>query len=202
MGGVKRVFFYGKRHFFYLWHKLQYKAIDVTTCIVNPIIITPQYLECGKNVYIGPHARLEGISQYNDMHFTPLIKLEEGVSIQQNLHLTCAHSIIIGKYTAIAANVTITDIHHSYIDIDTPIEKQDIKVGFVRIGEDSKIYNNVVILPNVTIGKHVTIGANSVVTKDIPDYCVAVGNPAKIVKRYCFETQSWCKTDSQGSLID
>lgn len=191
--GVKRVLSYGKRHLFYWWHKLQYKTIDVTTYIVDPIIITPQYLECGKNVYIGPHARLEGISRYNGACFTPLIKLEEGVSIQQNLHLTCAHSIIIGKYTAIAANVTITDIHHPYIDIDIPIEKQDIEVGFVRIGEDSKIYNNAVILPNVTIGKHVTIGANSVVDRDIPDYCVAVGIPAKVIKKYDFENNKWIK---------
>lgn len=47
-----------------------------------------------------------------------------------------------------------------------------------------------------------TIGANSVVTKNIPDYCVAVGIPACIVKRYCFETQSWRKTDAQGNFID
>lgn len=112
------------------------------------------------------------------------------------MHLTCANSIIIGKYTAIAANVTITDINHPYVDVDTPIEKQDIEVGYVRIGEDSKIYNNVVILPNVTIGKHVTIGANSVVDKDIPDYCVAVGIPAKVIKKYDFETNKWIKIQS------
>lgn len=193
MGKIKRVFSPGKRLLFYWWHKSQYKAIDATTCIVRPIVITPQYLECGKNVYIGPHARLEGVSRYNGAYFVPLIKLEEGVSIQQNLHLTCAHSITIGKNTAIAANVTITDIHHPYVDINTPIEKQNIEVGFVRIGEDSKIYNNAVILPNVTIGKHVTVGANSVVNTDIPDYCVAVGIPAKITKKYDFENNKWIK---------
>ena len=46
------------------------------------------------------------------------------------------------------------------------------------------------------------IGANSVVTKDIPDYCVAVGAPARIVKRYCFEMQSWRKTDPSGNFVD
>lgn len=136
---------------------------------------------------------MEGIKQYNDCLFNPLIVLEDGVSIQQNLHLTCAGNITIGRNTAIGANVTITDIHHPYEDVTLPIEKQDITVAPVHIGEDCKIYNNAVILPGVVIGKHVTVGANSVVTTCIPDYSVAVGAPAKVVKRYNFETGSWEK---------
>ncbi len=201
MEWVKRIFSYGKRRLPYLWHKYQYAAVDVTTYIMSPIVITPRYLRCGKNVYVGAHARLEGVSKYNDICFTPLIVLEDGVSIQQNLHLTCANCIIIGQNTAIAANVTITDIHHPYDEISKPIEKQNIKVGFVRIGADCKIYNNAVILPNVTLGRHVTIGANSVVNHDIPDYCVAVGNPVRIVKRYDFDKKEWRRTDLKGNFI-
>ena len=47
--------------------------------------------------------------------------------------------------------------------------------------------------PGVTIGKNSVIGANSVVTKDIPDYCVAVGAPAKVIKKYDFESGKWLK---------
>lgn len=158
-------------------------------------------MECGRCVSIGLNARLEGISRYNNVSFTPCIVLSDGVSIQQNLHLTCANSVVIGKNTAIAANVTITDIHHPYTDISIPIERQDIEVGFVQIGENCKIYNNAVILPNVTIGKHVTVGANSVVNRSLPDYCVAVGIPARIVKRYDFETKAWRKTNPQGEFV-
>ena len=87
------------------------------------------------------------------------------------------------------------------IDINIPIERQNLVVKDVYIGEDCKIYNGVVILQGVHIGKHCVLGANSVVTKDIPDYCVAVGSPAKIIKRYDFESKLWRKTNSDGSFI-
>lgn len=57
------------------------------------------------------------------------------------------------------------------------------------IGDETWIGTGVVIASTVTIGKHCVIGANSVVTKDIPDYCVVAGNPCKIIKRYSFETK-------------
>lgn len=177
----------------YWQHKASFRKCHKSDIIKNPIILTPQHIELGENVYIGFHARIEGVENYNDRKFTPLIIIEDGVSIQQNLHMTCANKIVIGANTAIAANVTITDIHHSYTDINTPIEKQDIIVKEVVIGEDCKIYNNVVILPGVHIGKHVTVGANSIVTSDLPDYSVAVGMPAKIIKKYDFENKDWIK---------
>ncbi len=179
----------------FLLHKPFFKEFHLGCIIKSPIIITPQYVSLGKGVYIGYHARIEGVDFWNGQSFVPSIKLCEGASVQQNLHLTCAKSVVIGKNTAIAANVTITDIHHPYSDVTEPIEHQMIEVREVEIGDDCKIYNNVVILPGVHIGKHVTIGANSVVSHSIPDFCVAVGNPAKIIKKYSFEQQQWIKTD-------
>lgn len=177
-----------------IYTKLVFGETGKKSIIVAPIILTPKYVELGDNVYVGHNARIEGVSRYNGKIYHPVITFCDGVSVQQNLHLTCANRIIIGKNTAIAANVTITDIHHPYIDINTPIEKQDIEVSEVEIGEDCKIYNGAVILSGVHIGKHVTIGANSVVTKDIPDYCVAAGIPAKIIKQYNIQTQKWERT--------
>ena len=63
----------------------------------------------------------------------------------------------------------------------------------VSIGDGCWIGEKVCILPGVTIGKKCVIGAGSVVTKSIPDYSIAVGNPAKVVKQYNFETQHWEK---------
>lgn len=143
-----------------------------------------------------------GIKKYNEINFSPSIIFEDNVSIMRNLYLTCANNIVIGKNTAIASNVTITDIHHPYTDPLIPIEQQNLEIGKVHIGEDCKIYNNVVILPNTTIGKHVTIGANSVVNRNIPDYSIAVGIPAKIIKRYDFHTKSWRKTNSIGDFLN
>ena len=187
-----------KRILSYITHKHQFKEIHRSDIIKKPIIITPQYISLGENVYIGYHARIEGISLYAGIKYTPLIRICDGVTIQQNIHLTCANIISIGKNTAVAANVTITDIHHPYTDIRKPIERQCLEVGTVQIGEDCKIYNNAVILPNTKIGKHVTVGANSVVSGEFPDYCVIVGAPAKIVKRYDFCNCKWRNTNSKG----
>ena len=165
----------------------------ISSYIRKPIKITPRCIFVGKNVNVNANCRIEGVYKYNKVFFSPKIELHDGCSIEQNLHLTCAQNVIIGKNTSIAANVTITDINHPYENVLIPIEQQDIKVASVMIKSDCKVYNNSIILPGVTIGCHCVIGANSVVTKDIPDYCVAVGAPARVVKKYDFEKKEWIR---------
>lgn len=65
--------------------------------------------------------------------------------------------------------------------------------GGVRIGDDTWIGTNVVIVGSVNIGKHCVIGANSVVTHDVPDYCVAAGSPCVIKKRYNPKLNAWVR---------
>ena len=177
----------------YPFRRLSFAEYHISDSVKCVKMMTPSSIRCGRNVFIGYNARVEGVKKYNESHFTPEIIIGNGVSIQQNLHLTCATRISIGANTAIAANVTITDINHPYTDIDMPIERQDIETSRVEIGEDCKIYNGAVILMGVKVGKHCVIGANSVVRNDIPDYSVAVGVPAKVVKRFDFETRKWIK---------
>ncbi|WP_315054479.1 acyltransferase [Chryseobacterium indoltheticum] len=185
-----------------LWYRLFFKSIGKNCVIFSPTILTPESIILGNNVSIGWRARIEGVKQYQSEKFNPKIILSDGVSIQQNIHLTCADSIQIGKNTAIAANVSITDIHHPYDDINIPIEQQNIKTKPVFIGENCKIYNNAVIMQGTKIGKHCTIAANSIVSGDFQDFCVIVGAPAKTVKRYSFEKQAWLKTDANGNFIE
>jgi acetyltransferase-like isoleucine patch superfamily enzyme len=188
-----KYFYFAIRCFWWIINKRLFAELGYKSYFRKGIFISPKHIYCGKFVRVDKNCRIEGVTHYNAVSFSPKIILHDNVSIQQNLHLTCAKKIEIGTNTAIAANVTITDIHHSYIDIEIPIEKQDIVVSPVIIGEDCKIYNNAVILPGITIGKHVTVAANAVVTKDIPDFCVAGGIPAKIIKKYNFETKQWEK---------
>lgn len=164
-------------------------------------MLTPLYIDMGKRCIIWYNCRVEGVKKYNKQMYNPLIVLEDGVKIQQNCHITCANRIIIGQNTCVSAGVTITDINHRYQDADVAVEHQDLDVKFVIIGADCKIYNGAVILPGVTIGKHCVVGANSVVTSDVPDYCVVVGSPAYIVKRYDFVSNIWKKTDKKGNFI-
>lgn len=181
--------------------KMVCKEYHWTDYISMLSFITPQYLAVKGNVHVRYGCRIEGVTCYNNQRFSPTIVFEKGVSIEQNLHLTCAQSIVIGKNTSIAANVTITDIHHRYDNPLIPIEQQDIMVLPVIIGEGCKIYNNVTILPGVQIGNHVTVGANSVVNRNLPDFCVAVGVPAFVVKRFDTKRNEWRRTDKNGIFV-
>lgn len=184
-----------------VFNSYRFKQMGKRSFIGKALAITPRFISCGSKVYIWKMCRIEGVSSYNNQKFSPEIVIDDGVTIQQNLHLTCAQYIYLGRNTAIAANVTITDIHHPYDNINIPIEKQDIIIGRVEIGDDCKIYNNAVILKDTKIGRHCTVGANSVVSGIFPDNCVIVGSPAVIVKRYCVLSEQWKKTDKKGNFI-
>ena len=97
-GGVNSIVSFALR-------KPSFKEYHMSDVIKSPIILTPQFIELGENVYIGHHARIQGIKSYNGDSFQPLIKLNDGVSIQQNIHLTCASSIVIGKNTAMEMRI-------------------------------------------------------------------------------------------------
>jgi len=124
-----------------------------------------------------------------------MIEIGEGSDIGRRCTISAANRIIIGKNVLLAPNVFIADTNHEYRHTDIPIMHQGITTheDQVIIGDETWIGINSVIMGNVTIGKHCVIGANAVVNEDIPDYCVAVGNPCMIVKIFDFETQSWKK---------
>lgn len=111
-------------------------------------------------------------------------------------------SIIIEPGVLTADRVYISDNLHGYEDIDIPVINQPIvQKNAVRIGAGSWIGAGACII-GVSIGQHCVIGANAVVTHDIPDYCVAVGIPAKIIKRYNKMTKSWQSTNPDGTFIN
>ena len=199
---IKRLFNYPLklRLATFLKYKWRLKKCGDGVIIRKPLIFTLRCVSLGRCVYIMPNSRIEGVFEYGGKLFKPSIVIATGVTIQQNLHLTCAKSIIIGENTAIAANVTITDINHTYTNIHKSIDSQPIDVYPVSIGMDCKIYNNAVILPGTTIGKHCIIGAGSVVSGIIPDFCVVVGSPCRIVKKYNFKTHLWEKIDSNRNM--
>lgn len=129
----------------------------------------------------------------------PKLIIEDGCSIGNFNHIYATKSIILHKYVLTADKVYISDNLHGYEDINKPIKQQMIvQNGEVEIGEGSWLGENVCVL-GAKIGRHCIIGANSVVTRDIPDYCVAVGAPAKVIKRYDKSSGQWQKVDIQKS---
>jgi len=168
--------------------------------IYKPLIFSRNNIKWEDGLWIFRNCRIEAVRKYMGVEFDPFIIIHKNVSIQQNCHITCAERIEIGANTAIANNVTITDIDHPYNDISIPIERQPLIIKPVFIGKDCKIYNNAVILQGTHIGNHCVVGANSVVKGVFPDYSIIVGCPARIVKRFNQDTNSWERTNSDGSF--
>jgi len=104
-------------------------------------------------------------------------------SINTGGHVVAAYGIKIGSGTRIGEYVTIRDQNHEFEDPNKPIIKQGFSGSPITIGDDVWIGRGACIAPGVTIGKGSVIGANSVVTRDIPEYSVAVGAPAKVVRK-------------------
>lgn len=132
---------------------------------------------------------------------TSYLSFEEGTIIGNFNHIYATRRIIFGKKVLTADKVYISDNLHGYENVNIPIMDQDIKqLNEVVIGDGAWIGENVCII-GASVGKQSVIGANSVVTKDIPDYCIAVGAPARIIKRYCLKENKWKKTDPNGLII-
>lgn len=153
-------------------------------------------VQAGKGVYIGKHCALKGkqnIVLEDSVTVRPYaqiwsgggtVRIGAGSEIGERCRISIANSLNIGEKVLLSPNVYITDCDHEYRNISVPVIDQGIvqKGQTVSIGDGSYIGINVVIVGNVNIGKHCVIGANSVVTKDVPDYCVAVGSPAMVIK--------------------
>ena len=121
------------------------------------------------------------------------VRIGKGSEIGERCRISIANSLEIGEKVLLSPNVYITDCDHEYRNIDVSVIDQGLvqRGQKVSIGEGSYIGINTVIVGNVKIGKHCVIGANSIVNKDIPDFCVAVGCPAKIIKSY--NENGWCR---------
>ncbi len=132
----------------------------------------------------------------------PVLDIGSGTQIGNFCHLICTKRVEIGEKVLIADRVYIADNRHEYEDIGRPVMDQPLRqLEAVSIGAGSWIGENVCIL-GCRIGTNCVIGANSVVTRDIPDHSVAFGCPAVPVKRYCADTGKWRKVDTRGEFLD
>ncbi len=128
------------------------------------------------------------------------LKIGKGCVIGHFNEIYATESIVIEDKVLTADRVYISDNLHTYENPDIPVMDQPVKqIGTVRIGEGSWLGVGVVVL-GANIGKHCVIGANSVVTKDIPDYCVAVGVPARVIRRFNHSTCKWEASDDRNLL--
>lgn len=194
---LKRFLLFPVKILHYLSYKLLLGSIGNRSYIDKPLRI-----DGGKNIFIGNRVSIKYRSWIASKPLTGAessqLIFEDGCIIGHFNHIFATKLIIIHKNVLTADKVYISDNLHGYEDIHTPIYRQNIvQNGTVEIGEGSWLGENVCVI-GANIGKHCVIGANSVVTKDIPDYSVAVGSPARVIKKYDFNENKWKKTDGGG----
>ncbi|MFP3597588.1 acetyltransferase [Chryseobacterium sp. SIMBA_029] len=156
-----------------------------------------KFIKVGKGFTTGFNCRIDAFP--SDSKEKYLIEIGEGVQMNDYVHIAAHRKIIIKDNVLIASKVFITDHNHgSYSgeDQDSPLSKPNerkLQSAPVTIEENVWLGEYVSIMPGVTIGKGSIIGTMSVVTKDIPDYTIAVGSPAKVIKKFNFSTNTWDK---------
>lgn len=177
------------------WKKLFWGHIGKKTIIYSPSkIVNPRNISIGNHVIIEENSTLYSVGTYQGINHQGKICIGNNVYINHGFNATAANNIIIEDDVLCAFNVSLFDFNHGYEDVNKNINQTPLTVkGPIVIGEKSWIGMNVSILGAVRIGKHCVIGANSVVTRDIPDYCVVSGNPGRIIKRYNELTKNWEK---------
>ena len=171
----------------------------------NARILAPSGIEgignisIGNGVYIAQHVVLAavGLTDGKDC----ILEIGDGTHIGRFNHIYATGHIRIGKHVLTANNVYISDNAHSYDAPEKPILDQPVlHKSDVEIGDGSWLGHNVCVI-GARIGRNCVIGANAVVTGDIPDYSVAVGAPARVIKRYDSVARLWRRTDAQGRFM-
>jgi acetyltransferase-like isoleucine patch superfamily enzyme len=172
-----------------------FNSIGRNTTIVPPFrFANLNDIKLGDNVTIHSNSWIHTICDKDVQLLCPKIIIKDNVAIGMNATISAVESIIIEENVFTARNVYISDHGHQYEDINMPIAMQFIrKKAPVLIKKNSWLGQNAVILPGVTVGRHCVIGANSIVNSDIPDFSIAAGAPARIIKRYDAVSNMWVK---------
>ena len=141
----------------------------------------PSRIAIGSNVFVGAGAWIQALEAGDE----PVIEIGDGASIAGHCVISAAASIRLGTHVSFARGVYVADHTHEYADISRPMLSQGITdIAPVEIGDGAWLGENAMVLPGVRIGRRAVVSANSVVTRDVPDYSVAAGAPARIVRRF------------------
>ena len=148
-------------------------------------IFNERYISIGSDTLIGPDVALSaGMVPGQECISDIVVSIGDRCLIGRGSGIVGHFSITIGNDVWTGHHVYITDQNHGYENVNIPISQQTQVERPVSIGDGSWLGAGVVVLPGSQIGKHVVVGANSVVTGHLPDFCVAVGSPARVIKQY------------------
>ncbi len=159
----------------------------------------PDRISIGANCVLYPRTWMNPVSEWAGVKHRGEIVIGDRVMIGYGVQISAAESVVIENEVAIGAGAVIVDHIHDHSHIDSPIFFAPIsKPRPVRIGKGSFLGVYCLVGPGVQIGEHAVVAANAVVMKDVPAYCMAVGNPARIMRPQEMEGSRAAATDGSG----
>ena len=160
-----------------------FRAFGPGSVLSLPIrLVGESQIAIGAGVTVGSGCWLQALKR-KETGENAVISINDGTSIAGFCTISAAKSVIIEKNVLVARYVYIADHTHAHADRTVPILSQGItKVAPVRICEGAWLGQSVVVGPGVTIGRGAVVGANSVVTRDVPDFTVVAGSPARVLR--------------------
>jgi acetyltransferase-like isoleucine patch superfamily enzyme len=171
------------------------------------IFVNPFFHKKGKNAVVRRYARLD-VFPWNKFELGTFSTIEDftlvnngsgdviiGDRVRVGVGSVILGPVTMGNGSGLGQNVFVSGFNHGYSDATKNSSVQPLIIKGTIIEEEAHIGANSVILAGVRIGKRSQIGAGSVVTKDIPPYSIALGNPARVVKTFDFEQNAWVKVN-------
>lgn len=173
------------------YYRLFFKKCGASLYVRGKVFLHyPQNICVGKNVTIGPYCRIETTESTNSS-IKPLLEIGDGCSIEHSVHIYCASELKIGDDCMFASGSLVTDNNHGTNPIIGKYSSQQLTSKSTIIQNNVWLGEHVCVLAGSFIGSNSIIGANSVVTNIIPANSIAVGIPAKVVKKFNFDTNEW-----------
>jgi tetrahydrodipicolinate N-succinyltransferase len=161
------------------------------------LIANPEKIFLGDNVNLGQGCCLLAFKEHLNQNFDPVIKIGNNVSATANLQISALQSVVIEDDVMFASNIFVGDHMHGYKNANIPYKDQPCRVSPITIKKGCWIGQNVIVMPGVTIGGFSIIGANSVVTRDIPEQSIAFGAPARVVKKWDKAIDAWLEVQDK-----
>jgi acetyltransferase-like isoleucine patch superfamily enzyme len=154
-------------------------------CFPPAALFGERYITVGEGTVIGPYSTLSaGVSPQHELGDVEIVRIGDRCLIGKGSGIVAHERVVIGDDVFTGHHVYVTDANHGYEDVTISPGQQFAPSRPVTVGDGAWLGHGVIVLPGAVVGRHTIVGAGSVVTGVLPDFSVAVGNPARVIRHY------------------